>query len=153
MKTINKLFAALITTATLVACSNDDDIQTDRMDAVQILTTVSNGEALTSGNRASNRTGNTRADAATDPTYTTAAGTLNLYYGSVNATQSSTFTCAAGQWSTAAPLYWQDLVPATDASKYTFFAVAPAPLADAATGSVATDQSAVAAAEIGRAHV
>lgn len=119
---------SIMMAALMAASCSDIQEETVTNDAVGITTTLG-------GTPAHTRTATT-ADA-----YAPAGGTLILVYGIPTGTQSSNYTCAAdGRWSTAAPLYWNDLAPAAAATqKYPFFAFAPA--MPAAAPAVATDQS------------
>lgn len=118
---------SIMMAALMAASCSDIQEETVTNDAVAISTTLD-------GTPAHTRT-------ATYPVYAPVGGTLTLVYGIPTGTQSSNYTCAAdGRWSTAAPLYWNDLAPAASATqKYPFFAFAPA--MPAAAPAVATNQA------------
>lgn len=117
----------MVTAALMAACSTEENGMGANKDAVSISTRVTLGSDPAQ----------TRADGTS--AYTSANATLTLCYGSVDSGQKSTFTCAGGSWSTAQPLYWQDLKPA--GGTYAFFAVAPEMPGDVHKGEVRKDQS------------
>ena len=115
--------ATVMAMATIsTSCSKSDAINDTEpvQAAVNILPTVSNATAAT------------RADAA----YTT--GTIFLHYGSVASGTDAEFTHNGTAWTSAAPLYWDNLT--ADATNYNFFALAPA--VPVVAPAVAADQSA-----------
>ena len=133
----------MVTAALMAACSTEENGMGANKDAVSISTRVTLGSdpaQMRSDGTPQARTGGTpqtRADGTS--AYTSANATLTLCYGSVDSGQKSTFTCAGGSWSTAQPLYWQDLKPA--GGTYAFFAVAPEMPGDVHKGEVRKDQS------------
>lgn len=133
----------MVTAALMAACSTEENGMGANKDAVSISTRVTLGSGpaqMRSDGTPQARTGGTpqtRADGTS--AYTSANATLTLCYGSMDSEQKSTFTCAGGNWSTAQPLYWQDLKPA--GGTYAFFAVAPEMPGDVHKGEVRKDQS------------
>lgn len=133
----------MVTAALMAACSTEENGMGANKDAVSISTRVTLGSdpvQMRSDGTPQARTGGTpqtRADGTS--AYTSANATLTLCYGSMDSGQKSTFTCAGGSWSTAQPLYWQDLKPV--GGTYAFFAVAPEMPGDVHKGEVRKDQS------------
>ena len=102
----------------LTACADDDQAYDKDADSISITALVSHLPATRAG------------DGNTIP-YTPAGGKLYLCYQSLdNATpgEKAEYTCSGGTWSTAAPIYWDNLTPETGANGGTlfrFFAAAP----------------------------
>lgn len=124
----------MLTAALMAACSTEENGMETGREAVSIQTRITQSSAKTRAN-----------DDATTPYSPTNGATLTLCYSSMESGPRSTFTCTDGSWSTAAPLYWQDLKPnqaAPAAERYAFFAVAPQMPTDGNTGTVEANQSA-----------
>ena len=104
------------------SCSSADDVLTAEKRSVNVFATVSNTSAS-----------DTRASA--DLIYSPTGGTLHLFHNNVGNAQSATFVCTAQSWTTAFPLYWDDL-PIPAKGNYTFYAVSPSvPVASPATSA------------------
>ena len=116
--------AALCATALFsTSCAKDEAYEVDPADAVSIVASISGTPAV--------------SRAAADIPYTPTDGKLSLYYSAVGSEATTAFTYADDKWSSATPLFWNDLLPV--GSAYPFFAVAPALPIEAPTA--ATDQS------------
>ena len=116
--------ALMATTAFTVSCKKDDS---PAPTPIGIRATLANP---IDGTRAAN-----------DVMYGPDGGSIYLHYARVGSTTAAVFTCSKEKWSTAAPLFWNDLVAVS--SKYPFFALAPAVPAEAPIA--AADQSTIAA--------
>ena len=119
----------------LTACADDDQAYDKDADSISIIALVSHqptGTVNHSGNGNDTRaTVATRTGDGNTTPYTPAGGKLYLCYQSLdNATpdEKAVYTCSDGTWSTAAPIYWNNLTPETGANGGTlfrFFAAAP----------------------------
>ena len=123
---IGRLMAMPLAVAALVACTEENLVDNTQMDAVGI------SVAMTG-----------TAETVTRATTTRPSGDLKLMYGSLTSVQTAVYTGSGTSWSSAAPLYWQQLASA-EQGKYPFYAVSPA---DAGMTAVPADQSTAAAAQ------
>lgn len=116
---IGRFMAMPLAVAAFTACNNETDLVENQMDAVGISVSMSGA-----------------AEAVTRATSTLPSGDLKLMYGSLSSDQSATYTASGSSWSSAAPLYWQQLT--AQSGSYPFYAVSPA---NAAMTGVESDQS------------
>lgn len=122
---IGRLMAMPLAVAALVACNEDNIVDNTQMDAVGI------SVAMTG-----------TAETVTRATTTLPSSDLKLMYGSLTSLQTAVYTGSGTSWSSAAPLYWQQL--ASEQGKYPFYAVSPS---DAGMTAVSADQSTADAAK------
>ena len=100
---------ALLAVATIMgACSTADDIPKVARTSIDVLATVSSAPTTRTA----------------DLVYAPKGGTLHLYHANVGNAADASFVCDSKQWTTASPLYWDDL-PMPANGVYPFFAVAP----------------------------
>lgn len=122
---IGRLMAMPLAVAALVACNEDNIVDNTQMDAVGI------SVAMTG-----------TAETVTRTATTLPSSDLKLMYSSLTSSQTAVYTGSGTSWSSAAPLYWQQL--ASEQGKYPFYAVSPS---DAGMTAVPADQSTADAAK------
>lgn len=129
MKLMKKSYFCLIAIILLAGCNSSDSVFGGDSECVLIDANVD--RVLT------------RATVA-ESAYTDQIGSVMLYHDNVNNTQNCEFRYDGSTWNPTSPVFWQDMTKTklSDGNSYfLYYAVAPYPLTDAASGKVYEDQS------------